>query len=380
MQLTADGIKGAHERLGTPGEILRQRRVLYTAAVELCAEGDDAVNLTDDVLDNPAVRWHLGAVLGGRMRYSPDHLRPLAEVVAAGFAAEVEGHPVRLASAPSARVDLAGALCRVSDELERHGDENLGLTLLTAGGPGDLVRTYDLLVEGVRLAARVAPELALDLLPHVGLFAVIDAHDSVRLGSASAREYPGLILIPSPRTALEVAEALIHEGAHQKFFDFGMTRTILGAQSPRAPRFRPSWAPSGAHPWPLEQSIAAWHAYSCLAAFAIGLADSGENDPVHADSLLPKSPARAAEIGQWLRRQGAFLGPDAHDLIAALEGDPPHDPWASEESDKDLMAIDDGKILVRPCGSRTLVARRGSPPQLYWVNADLARGGAISRG
>ena len=58
------------------------------------------------------------------------------------------------------------------------------------------------------------------------------ADPSGRLGSASAREFPGLVLFPEPQTALEVAEALIHEGAHQKFFDLrddpGDLRSAVG--------------------------------------------------------------------------------------------------------------------------------------------------------
>ncbi len=33
------------------------------------------------------------------------------------------------------------------------------------------------------------------------------------MGSATVREYPGLVVVPQPTPPLEVAEALVHEGA-----------------------------------------------------------------------------------------------------------------------------------------------------------------------
>ncbi|OLT17475.1 hypothetical protein BJF78_13245 [Pseudonocardia sp. CNS-139] len=365
MQLAADDIRSAHERIGSPAEIVQQRRALYAAVVELGSDNADQPEPTADVLDNPVVRGHLGALLTGRERFAPDALRPLSGMVAPGFGVEVGGYPVRLASAPGAAESLAAVVRRVADELARHGDENAGLTLVTIGD-ARLAEVYDVLVQGVRLAARVAPALALDLLPHVALFAVADVGAAQRLGSASAREYPGMILIPLPETPLEVAEALVHEGAHQKFFDFGMTRSMLGARTPEAPPFRPSWAPPGAPPWPLEQAFAAWHAYSCLAAFDNALDASGEDTGRHSDSLLRKAAERAGEIGSWLRSHGGYLGADAHLLIAAFAGFPPDEGWVAEDVEADIRAAGDGGLLVRPCGSRTLVVRRDTF-DLWWV-------------
>jgi hypothetical protein len=384
VELAAGDLRKAHERLGAPDEIVHQRRVLYSVAVDLATDAADPPVLDDDVLDNPAVRGHLGAVLSGRSVLggrsglsgrpggSPDHLRPLADLVAPGFAAEVHGCPVRLASVPGASAALAGALQRIADELGRHGDENTALSLLTTE-VGDVAGAFGRVLEGVWLAVRVAPELAFDLLPHVALFGVVVADGAARFGSASAREYPGLILIPVPGSALEVAEALVHEGAHQKFFDLGVTRAVLGAQSPQAPRFTPFWAPAGTPSWPLEQSVAAWHAYRCLAVFAHALDASGENVVRHPESLLPKAAERAAELGRWVRGMGSFLGPDAHLLIEALEGEAPADPWPAEEATPDVdRAADDDSCIVRPAGSRTLLARRGVPPSLYWVRSGAA--------
>ena len=97
---------------------------------------------------------------------------------------------------------------------------------LILNGSRQFAAVVHTLTSGIELAVSVAPELALDLLPHVALFAVVDSECSGQLGSASLREFPGLILLPEPRSSVEVAEALIHEGAHQKFFDLAMTRSV----------------------------------------------------------------------------------------------------------------------------------------------------------
>jgi hypothetical protein len=369
MVLLSDGdVRRAHERLGGADEIIAQRRVLYATAVELYARPDEQRDFAVDVLDNPLSRGHLGEVLGGQSRYSITELRPVTELIAPGFDTEVGGHPVRLASAPPARSVLRDVVRRVTAELQRYGDENGGPELLTTDRRAALATAYGHLCDGVRLAARIAPALALDLLRHVFLFAVV-ADGSGRLGSASAREFPGLVLFPEPRSALEVAEALIHEGAHQKFFDLAMTRSIFGPRSSLAPPFVPSWASPEAPAWPLEQTFAAWHAYRCLGVFAGYIQGLADDVNVHDDSLLPKATDRARELGDWLRQRGAFLGADAHELIGALDGSRP-----SDRADGDgigLAAVqrlaDETGAIVRPAGSRTLIATRSTPPDLYWV-------------
>jgi hypothetical protein len=256
----------------------------------------------------------------------------------------------------------------VSAALRRHGEDGGGPELLTTRHPDRLSASYGRLVAGVELAVRVAPDLALDLLPHVALFAVT-ADPSGRLGSASAREYPGLILLPEPRTAVEVAEALVHEGAHQKFFDLAITRSIFGPGATGAPVFRPSWAPGSAPPWPLEQVFAAWHAYRCLEVFVGCLTASAAGTALHEDSLLPEAASRVAEIGAWLRLHGRYLGADAHELIEALDGVRPAGRPDGEDVELPAMArlAESPGTLLRPAGSRTLVATRSTPPNLYWL-------------
>jgi hypothetical protein len=366
VSLSAEAVRRAHERIGRADEVVEQRRALYATVIELEAAPGEELSVDADVLDNPVVRGHLGEVLGGRTEFSRDQLGQLTALVAPDYVTDIRGHTVRLASAPGAEQALEGVLRRVGDELRRQGDDNIRLRLVTTASRDELDEANRHLIEGLRLAVRWAPDLALDLLPHVSLFAVVDGGEAGRLGSASAREFPGVVLIPQPRTPLEVAEAFVHEGAHSKFFDFGTTRRMLGALSASAPRFMRSWAPPGAPSWPLEQSIAAWHAYRCLDVFGRYL-DVGV--PLHDDSLLPAAATRADEIGEWLRSCGRFLGADAHELIAHLDGSRPSDAPPAEEADLSTVeqATGSGDLLVRRAGSRTLVAKRGTPPELYWM-------------
>ena len=194
------------------------------------------------VLDNPGVRAHLGEVLGGIAEYErsrissvEDHARARSVPGAAGV--------IRLASTPASFRALAGALRRVGLGLGRVDlDANPAAAVLADSASFD--EAERMLIDGIALAFDAAPELAGDLLPHVALFAVLHADLAARLGSASVREFPGLVLIPEPRTLLEVAEALVHEGAHQKFFDLAMTRSVLGDRD--VEHFRPPWSTDGA--------------------------------------------------------------------------------------------------------------------------------------
>jgi hypothetical protein len=80
---------------------------------------------------------------------------------------------------------------RISDELQRYGADVPESALVTITGNPAASSLFDWLVDGIELAVRMAPMLALDLLPHVSLFAVLSREAAGRLGSASAHEFPG---------------------------------------------------------------------------------------------------------------------------------------------------------------------------------------------
>lgn len=364
MQLSERDIVAAHAVFGRPDEVLDQTRSLYLVAAEL-ASGRRIRELPVAVLDNPAARGHLGAVLCTGGPLADELLRPVDELLTAEGRLVVDGLPVRLASAPAAPGALVGAVGRISDELRRHGVDLPEAWLLTGDAPG-FAEARRHLVDGVRLALDVAPELTRDLLSHVTLVAVL-AQEAGRLGSASAREYPGLVMLPPPRSAREVAEALVHEGAHQRLFGLMQTRAILGPADPDL-AFTPSWAAPGAPPWRMEQCLAAFHAYCCLGAVADRL---GGGEPAdNPFSLLPRAARRAAEIGDWLLRHAAAVQPDGHVLLGRLTGRAP----AGAPAALDLDALPDpldASTVMRRCGARTLLARGSFPADLVWVRSDL---------
>jgi len=276
--------------------------------------------------------------------------------VADGCTTEVAGLPVRIASTPDAPRLLEPALERVHEALRAHGDTGSGPLVVT----GDrALAALPTVLAGVRLAVEAVPDLAVDLLHHLALVVLTDRRRSGRLGSASERDHPGLLVLPEPERPEEVAEALVHEGAHLAFFDFAVTREILADGHWEAPAFRPTWTATGAPAWPMEQTFAAWHAYAALAA----LAESGIAPA--AASLLPAAAERAAEIGAQIVRSGRFIGRDGHRFVTALLGRPPATAPAA------AAGADGPVIAVHPSGDRALTVCAGDPPGLVWTQADL---------
>ena len=370
VQNAAD-VTHLHASLGPVPELLEQRRAVYSAAIELF-RGAAAADVPDSVLDNPAVRAHLGAVLGGTAEVDPAQLMAVDALTAPRATFRVSTSTVRVASSPAAPGALAPAVALITGQLQMHGDE-AGPRILTEADR-EFAPALAAVRQGVELAMRLSPELVSDLLPHVALIAILARANSGRLGSASSREHPGLVLVPEPQSGMEMAEALVHEGAHQKFFDLAITRSLIGPNHTEAPYFTPPWAPVGAPPWPLEQCFAAFHTYVLLGVLhrdvrAHAAAGDGHELPSH--SLLPAAEQRAGTIGDWMVRQGVFLGSDGRTLVELLHGVRPpssdavgRDPRPTED---DLRDAD----LIRRCGRRTLVARAGSPIELYWLTTTV---------
>jgi hypothetical protein len=358
-----------HASLGSVDELLSQRRTVYRAAVRLSA--NSFVGDVDDVvLDNPVVRSHLGEVLAGSASYDEGRLQSLDDLLAGECRSAVGHGVVRVASTREARTALSGALRRIDEQLHRHGDLGVQTELLLVGDE-DFHDAHRKLIDGVRLAACLSPELTQDLTSHVAVFALLKRSSAARLGSASAREYPGLILLPAPWSALEAAEALMHEGAHQKFFDLCINRAIFATEV--GPSFAPSWAPSGSPRWSFEQAFAAFHAYCCLAAFWVAVVEAKETPELHEYSLLPEAWTRSSEVGAWLISQSDFLGAEGRALLGRLMGNV-DTRRASEESVCEVPRI---RSHVRreelSCGEWTLVAEiahatsDAQPFILHWV-------------
>lgn len=359
--LTEGDLVRAHGLLGASADLIAQRRAVYRVPFEF-APVDRAMARDHDLLDHPISRGHLADVLGGAARLDPAALRSLSD---GEVPLPIAGRRVVVAASATAASVLRPALDRIAGQLP--GPAPGSMEPLTRDDPG-FGAALGLVRRGLELAIGWVPALSLDLLPHLSLVALLHRRGVGRLGSASAREFPGLMVAPVPESDIEFAEAFVHECAHLRFFDLMITRSIFNARQYSAPAFRPSWADTTRPPWPLEQAYAAFHAYCCLAVLADTVAANTVRDDalvIPAASLLPEASTRAAEIGGWLTAHTEFLGANGRRLLAGLSGGPPPEP-----DDIDLPAViaePGGPGLVRRVGDRTLVAQPGRPYLLYWA-------------
>ncbi|NYI88203.1 hypothetical protein HNR02_001526 [Amycolatopsis endophytica] len=338
---------------------MEERRALYRMALDLLQPGHERIPA--EQLDNPLFRFRIGEALAGRLPFvaADDDLGGVTTAVPAGSST------LAVATGAGAHDLLAEAL-RIIHAQSR-----------SAGAPPRLLTGDDealaTVAAGVDKVREVSPALADDLLAHVSLLVVLDPATSGGLVSASSRLFPGLVLIDRPASPYDVAEAIIHEGAHQKLFDFAITRPFLGADIAEGRVFRPSWS-SGV--WPVEQVLAAFHAYSCLAQFAGDVARRGETAELGPDSLLSHARERATEIGTWLAGEEDTLEIDAQWLLHTLlcDGNGPEEPTPV------TRPVQAGRYVLDPlvrmtrmeATGRVLVGRPGDTPELHWLDGKAA--------
>ncbi|WP_112265351.1 aKG-HExxH-type peptide beta-hydroxylase [Lentzea terrae] len=361
MGSSTTGAHVLHAAVAPASELLEERRTLYRLAAELFTPGTE---LSDNLADHPIVRYEIGRVLAGHGDLDPARLAEVAAmrvrdagvpVAADRDAAELLEAPLRIVAPPGVR-----PLPLTEADGERFG------TAMT------------IVAEGVRLFRTLAPDMAEDLLAHVSMVAVLKRETSGGVVSASSRYVPGLVLIDEPSLPIEVAEALVHEGAHEKFFDFAIAKDFLDARAEDADYFETSWSHAR---WPLEQTFAAWHAYSCLAQFytSIGTEQLGQ------DSLLSKARERADEIGQWLLAHENDLLEDARWLLHALMGDkdePTGEAAARSQVDDVTLSLDISEDChfhllpdvryKRAATGRVVVGRAAQPPEVFWLDEDAS--------
>jgi hypothetical protein len=364
-------VPAIHAAIAAPSTLQRERRALYQLAAELLEQGDPPV-LEHDVIDSPLARHRIGDALAGHADLVCSTLVGISAVAASGCAAP----DLQVVSRSEANNLLAAALRTVGAELGAQQAAFGPPVLLTEADGERFISARNILRDGVALARSVSPELINDLLGHIALVGFIDPQIAGRLVSASPRTYPGLVLLKAPRTSIEVAEALVHEGAHQKFFDLAITHDLLAADSDRCPPFHPPWVPTERR-WALEQTLAACHAYACLARFGHVASITAQAQLLGPESLLPVASERSKILGHWLVDQGNYLGNDSHTLLDGLIGLRPH-ASPTIKSCSDAVASDyviDAALEFRRCGSpdRVLVGRPSQPPQLYWVSDDAAK-------
>jgi hypothetical protein len=363
-------IPALHAAIAPPSTVQRERRALYQLATELLMESGCPQILDPDVIDSPLTRNRIGDALAGHTSLAYSALVGISAMAGAGNG----GYELPVVSRPEANTLLAAALETVRAELHHQQAVFRPPALLTEADGERFTSALAVLRDGVDIARSVSPELIDDLLAHVALVGIVDPHHAGQLVSASPRAFPGLVLLKSPRLSIEVAEALVHEGAHQKLFDLAITRDLLTADSDRCSPFHPPWAPKE-RLWSLEQTLAAWHAYTCLARFDHDAGIAAGARVRGAESLLPVASERSKILGQWLLDKDDCLGTDAHILLDGILGQRLRTARTIKSwSGRVVATYVDTPLEFRRCGSpdRVLVGRRSHPPQLYWVSDDAA--------
>lgn len=368
-------IPAVHAAIAPVRTLVRDRRRLYQVAAELVCPGA-ASRLEYDVTDSPIARHRIGNALAGGQSPDGAALVKLDDVVGERGRVDTGVSELAVASRSDADRVLAEALDAVGAELDRQQAASGRLRLVTEAAGERFDRTLEVLRAGVALAQSTSRELIDDLLPHITLVGIIDPQHAGRLGSASPRRHPGLVLLESPQSSIDAAEALVHEGAHQKLFDLAITHDLLADRSEECPPFHPPWMPADRR-WPLEQTLAAGHAYACLARLARDLNLSTSDQVIAASSLLPVASERCEKVIEWLLEMGGHLGTDAHTLLGGLSGIELHPADLRVEHP---FRVDSGYTVapglqLHRCEDvdRVLVGCPTQPPELFWVNADAAR-------
>lgn len=340
-----------HAAIAPASALVDERRTLYRLAADLFAPGTE---LSDNLADHPIVRYEIGRTLAGHGGLDPALLHEVAamRVRDAGVALVADSRAADLLEAPLRIISPPG----VSPQP------------LTEADGERFDAAFEIVSEGVRLLRRLAPATADDLLVHVSMLAVLKRGTSGGVVSASSRYVPGIVLIDEPARPIDVAEALVHEGAHEKFFDLAITREFLDSRAEDVEYFETSWSHAR---WPLEQTFAAWHAYTCLAQFFTCCG----TEQLGTDSLLPKAWERANEIGEWLLAHEINLRADARWLLHGLMGAKAHSQteWATPTTE----IGEGGQFQLRPdvhyrraSTGRVVAGRREERPDVFWLDAD----------
>ena len=363
-------IPALHAAIAPPSTLHQERRALYQFATELL-EGDRTQELDRDVVDSPVTRHLIGEALAGHAGL----IRSALVSICAMTDTESETRSLRVASRPETNTLLAGALHTIQTQVLLQREVSQPLKLLTALDGKRFMKALAVLHDGTTLVRSINPELADDLLTHIALVAILEQRRSCGLSSGSSRHFPGLVFLSEPASGTEVAEALVHEGAHQKFFDLAITHDLFNADADQCRPFHPPWLPREAF-WPLEQTLAAYHAYACLARFAHDAGFPAGTHPSGTGSLFPVANERSEILGQWLLGRGDYLGTDACTLLNGLMGQTPCTSTIGDGSPPSMprdYAIDT-PLEFRRCGAsgRVLVGRPTQPPQLYWITGDAA--------
>jgi hypothetical protein len=364
-----------HAHFGSPKVVLGKRRSLYRMAARfLNPTIDSKVVHRESVIDNPLTRNAIMRALVGDATLDLGLLRPLSTVADARFRPRLGRSIVPVVSSTSPQTLLSGVESALEEKVRGHFCSS---KLLTSHHGTELKLALENLVKGSTLAYAVSPELADDLFPHISLIGILNRGPmgTRHVESASLREYPGLVLFSTPQTVSEAAEALVHEAAHQKFFDLAITASILHRDSRKSGDFLVPWG-RGAK-WPLDQVFAACHAYACLAQMYHNWKIHNSSHPLHEGSLLPVAAERTKILSEWLLAHDNCLGEDGVSLIELILGRgirqrrPPATTLSFPIGGSCTV---DSSLVFRRYGTWgcVLVGRPSKPPEFFWLDEECA--------
>jgi hypothetical protein len=362
-----------HAFLSPRKELIARRRALYRLAVELLASDAITENLRPDLIDSPLMRYRVGQAIASGKSLRPSDLVAISDVADAAYRVGTGPISLHLVSRPAADSVLSEFLNKVELELnfQTSANNKTHSRFLTRASGAKFSSAREFLSEGVAQATAMSPQLIGDLLPHIELVGFLDSGPNDGLVSASLRDFPGIIIGRSPSSAIEVAELIVHEGAHQKLFELAITHEIFTVESGQCPPFQPPWHSKG-RTWPLEQTLAAGHAYACIAQFAEDAGPRMHNQVLAKNSALPHAAQRRDIIVDWLLNYANYCGHDAHLLLEGICGRKPsariNPPVEEDIAARKYRIVEPLKITRNTTWNRTLVGRPSNPPEFYWLD------------
>lgn len=376
----------AHRSLGSPDELVAQRRALYRLAAELLSlEGllvHDTSSLPEDSFDDPIIRLSIGLNMARAHQHTSgaqpifDLPEPLAHDDV--LLAEPSRLPkIRLIATPRGAAHVSPTLRILERHMSLQGQPAQGLHLIEDWRSPRSQEILATVLEGLQLLDDLVEPLAFDLLSNSFLVAVIPQTQRAPM-SASLREAPGIIFIREPRVSLDAAEALLHEAAHQRFFDYVLLREMIIGDT--SSRWQPPWRPPGTE-WNLERMMAAAHTYACLTHLKNRLGRTRPDSKPSGGSLLDEARDRVGILLDAILSRVNETGSDAAQFFALLSGsdisvEPPYEASATRrwgELRGGVFRSAPGlHIRTQPGWSRSLVGRRGRPPELFWLDDGAA--------
>jgi len=150
------------------------------------------------------------------------------------------------------------------------------------------------------LLREVLPELTPGLLRHVRYLAKITGPEAAE--SVSTREISGTVFVSARcfEAPERLAEALLHEAVHQRFYDLMLTRSIFVPtyDTASAPTVAPEWhVDSPVKDWPADRALAAAHVYVHLTVWFQQLQYYGG-----ISAQRREAAARSAYVAAWRAR------------------------------------------------------------------------------